>query len=65
MRVNMCSICEKSIFMSSNLPAMNERGWMFFMHVYVCSTCDISMLGSSILQSMNEAWLDVYACLCV
>ena len=29
MRVNMCSIFEKSIFMSSNLPAMNERGWMF------------------------------------
>ena len=24
MRVYMCSICEKSIFMSSNLPAMNE-----------------------------------------
>ena len=35
------------------------------MRVYVCSTCDISMLGSSILPAMNEAWLDVYACLCV
>ena len=35
------------------------------MRVYVNSTCDITMLGSSILPAMNEAWLDVYACLCV